>query len=501
MAFQFLLLTLVAWWFGTSTAVDAFNAALAVPIAVSAVLAAPLPLVLIPEMVRLFRDQRDAGAWRLASSVVGIFAGVGVILAALIAWQPDRAANLLFSGFDPHELKVASDFLRRLCWLVPLNVCITLLQAVHHARQRFRLAAISNLIGVSVPLLWISGMSDPSLMDIAHGTVAGGVAAVAVLLLPLVRSLASGWFSRGGLASGGLAGGRLPAGPGDVGLRRFFVLVLPLLLAGIYARIDPLVDRMIASHLEPGSIAELAYAQRLMMALATLVSSGLSVAIFPQLVAHDEGSGQTRHARLLALSWRFLIFLLVPCIVAVLIFGRAIVSDLFQRGEFGPEATRSVAFLLSILMGVLAAGSIGEIASKSLYARGYTRGPAVIAVVGFTIGVGLKITLSKPFGIAGVAAGTTLYYLINVSVFLWLIRTTMGREAFGGLQPALLKALVASLLAAAAGAIPVMLLPWGGAIVGGCVGLAIYVAAQSLMSSEFTPRSFHLLPRREDHHP
>lgn len=483
MAFQFLLLTLVAWWFGTSMAVDAFNAALAVPIAVSAVLAAPLPLVLIPELVRLFRDEREiAGAWRLASSVVGVFAGIGLILAVAIFWWPLEAAGLLFGGFDSQGLEVAADFLKRLCWLIPLNVCITLLQAVHHAGQRFRLAAISNLFGVSIPLLWISGITDPTLMDIAHGTVAGGVVAVVVLLLPLARSLSSGW---------------LVAGPRNAGLWRFCVLVLPLVLAGIYARIDPLVDRMIASHLEPGSIAELAYAQRLVLALATLVSSGLSVAIFPQLVAHDEVSGQERHIRLLALSWRFLVFLLVPCIVAVILFGRAIVADLFERGEFGPQATSSVAFLLTILMGVLAAGSIGEIASKSLYARGYTRGPAVIAVVGFTIGVLLKISLSKPFGIAGVAAGTTLYYLINVSVFLWLIRTTMGREAFSGIQPALIKALVASLLAAAAGAFPVMLLSKGGAIVGGCLGLAVYIAVQWLMESEFTPRSFRLLPRRE----
>ncbi len=487
MVFQFLLLTLVAWWFGTSPAVDAFNAALAVPIAVSAVLAAPLPLVLIPEMVRLFQDRRDAASWRLAASVVGLFVSLGTLLAAVIAWRPLGAAGFLFSGFSPGELELAAGFLIRLCWLIPLNVAITLLQAVHHARQHFRLAAVSNLFGVTVPLLWISGLSEVTLLDIAHGTVAGGVVAVATLLLPLGRSLAGGGRSHRYSA----------AEPGDAGIWRFCVLVLPLLLAGIYARIDPLVDRMIASHLEPGSIAELGYAQRLMTALATLVSSGLSVAIFPQLVAHGEGAQQQRHAGLLALSWRFLVFLLVPCIVAVLLFGRSIVSDLFERGEFGPEATRSVAALLSILMGMLAAASIGEIAAKSLYARGYTRGPAVIAVVGFTIGVVLKLTLSRPFGIAGVAAGTTLYYLLNVSVFLWLIHTTMGRAAFGGLWPAFVKAVAASLVAAAAGAIPVSLLPRGGALVGGAVGLLVYVAAQSLMRSEFMPRVLHLLPRRE----
>lgn len=474
MGLQFLLLTLIAWWFGTSRDVDSFNSAIAVPIALSAVLAAPLPLVLVPEMVRLETCGRRGQALRLASALLAGFFALGTCLSAAIYFLPVASAAWMF-GFEDEGLLLTADFLRRLAWLIPLNGAITILQAIYHAKQRFLLAALSTLFGVSVPLAWVAVLSTPSLLDIADGTVAGAVIAVLILLLPIHRELLSGWREEQRLV---------------VGVGRFLLLLAPLFFAGIFPRVDPLIDRIIASYaaLPVGSIAELGYAQRLTMALTTLISGGLSVVIFPQLAAAAGASVPQRMAQLLAVSFRFLIFLLVPCIIAVLVFAPAIVAELFQRGAFGSEATRMVALLLRILMAVLVAGSLGEIAAKALYACGNTRGPALVAVGGFTLGVVLKLTLTGPLGIAGIATGTAIYYLVNVALLLIMIKMRFGHAAFSGSASSFFYCTLSSVIAAGFGAIPVVLMSRGGAVVGGVVGLLVYLLSQSLLRSEFVPR-------------
>lgn len=483
MGLQFLLLTLIAWWFGTSIEVDSFNAAIAVPIALSAVLAAPLPLVLVPEMVRLETSGRSGQAWRLASALLVAFFALGACLAAVIYVLPVESVAWMF-GFDEDGLVLTAGFLRRLTWLVPLNGGITILQAVHHARGRFLLPAVSNLVGVSIPLIWVISLASPSLLDIANGTVAGAVVAVAFLLFPVQGDLFGGWRAEA---------------IRTVGFRRFLVLLAPLFFAGIYSRIDPLVDRVIASHgdLPVGSIAELGYAQRLAFALAMLVSSGLSVVIFPQFAAAAGDSLPHRMTQLLAVSFRFLVFLLVPCVVAVLCYAPAIVAELFERGAFDAEATRMVALLLRILMAVLVAGSVGEITAKALYACGNTRGPALIAVGGFTLGVVLKLILAGPLGIAGVAAGTAVYYLVNLTLLLTIIGMRFGHDAFSGVADSLVRCLFSSMLAAGVGAVPVLLMPRGGAVVGGLAGLVVYLLCQYLLRNEFMPRQIFARPSQD----
>lgn len=473
MILQFLLLTLVASWFGTSAEVDAFNAALIVPVSIASLLAAPLPLVLVPEMVRIFGAAKQATAWRLAGVVLAGFLGVGTLLAVLLIWQPSLAAGFFFGGFAAPVLAEASGYMQVLAWLIPLNGAITILQALHHARQHFRLAAFSGVLGVALPVVWVLFIAQPGLLDFARATVAGAGLAVALLLVPLLAPLLSCWQAAGGLS---------------VGLRRFAILVSPLVFAGLYSRLDPLVDRMIASYLPAGSIAQLGYAQRLVTAMAMFVSSGLSITIFPRLAASASSAHHTHHADLLAGAWRFMIFLVVPLLGAVFVFGRQIVADLFQRGEFTAADTGQVAMVLNLLMGVLIAGAFGEIATKSLYARGATKLPALIAMVGFTIGIGLKLLLAKEFGVRGVAAATSSYYLVNLLAFLALIYYSFGKLAFVGSRRALGGSAVATAGAILVGAVPGVFLQQGAAILGGGLGFVTYVGLQSLLGNEFLPR-------------
>lgn len=473
MVLQFLLVVWLARRFGTSPEMDAFNSAFAIPLAITGVLVSPLPLVLVPELVRLRREENESGCWSLASRVLVLGIGSGVLLAFAATLLAEPICSVLFAGFGTARLEAAAGCLRWLAWLVPLNAAVALLQAAHHARQRYLLAALSNVAGVALSLGWIVAVPRLDLTTLCAALLAGSLLATLVLAVPLARLLALPW--RGSWRG--------------IGLRRFSLLAAPLLFSAAYARLDPLVDRSIASFLDPGSISELGYAQRIVTALATLTASGLSVVIFPQLASFSADPRDPRLSELLATAWRFLAVLLIPCVAAVVFYGESIVADLFERQAFDASATEAVARLLTILLGVVVAGSVGEIAGKALYAMSETRLPALIAVVGFTIGVALKIALSRRFGVEGVALGTTLYFVICLAALLAALYQRIGGAMFGGLGGAVVQGTIGSVAAAAVGAIPLWLLDEGGALLGGLLGLIAYAAVLRMLGNEFLVRS------------
>lgn len=474
MALQFVLLMLIARWFGTDAHVDAFNAAIALAIAFSTILATPLPFVLVPEMVRSFQDGRERDAWGLAWWVFTTFLVVSSAIAYSLVQWPDVSARIVFAGFNAETYTYVNWYLAELAWLVPLNGAIGLLQAMHHARQRFLLPALAGVFGVVVPVVWVLAVENADLVEVSLGIIAGSLVACVMLVLPIAGPLFAGvrasWDS-------------------FAAYRRFLWLVSPLMVAGIYSRIDPLIDRVIASYLPEGSVAELGYSQRILTALATLVSSGLSIAIFPSLAASASQAMRDEHIKLLATAWRYLAYLIIPGVVAVLLFGHVIVRDFFERDAFTAEATRDVAALLRLSMGMLVAGCFAEIATKSLYSRGKTRAPAVIAIVGFTVGIFLKWQLAQWMGVRGVALATSIYYLGNMTAFMLLLIGHFGWGIFDGFGRSTAQAALGTIAASLVGFVCVSLLDQGSSIVGGLLGAVIYIVLLRLQGAQLQQKA------------
>src|SRR5690606_41167523 len=73
--------------------------------------------------------------------------------------------------------------------------------------------------------------------------------------------------------------------PSGEPVRRMLIMMGPLLLASLYTRLEPLIDRSLASDLYVGAISHLGYASRLVNAILALTSGALSVVAFPYLSA------------------------------------------------------------------------------------------------------------------------------------------------------------------------------------------------------------------------
>jgi hypothetical protein len=108
----------------------------------------------------------------------------------------------------------------------------------------------------------------------------------------------------------------------------------PALLGVSVAQISLIINTQIASHLTPGSVTWLGYADRLMEFPTALLGVALGVVLLPALTQAKASGDQQRYSELIDDGLRWVMVLALPCAVALLIFAKPLVSVLFHYGAF-----------------------------------------------------------------------------------------------------------------------------------------------------------------------
>ena len=108
----------------------------------------------------------------------------------------------------------------------------------------------------------------------------------------------------------------------DPSTQRIATLMVPALLGVSVAQISLVINTQIASHLVPGSVSWLTYADRLMEFPTALLGVALGVVLMPQLAAARAANDPGQYSAMLDWGLRLVILLSVPCAVALLTFSR-----------------------------------------------------------------------------------------------------------------------------------------------------------------------------------
>ncbi|HVV99120.1 MAG TPA: lipid II flippase MurJ, partial [Planctomycetaceae bacterium] len=437
--------------FGASAEMDAFNAVMAVPQVLGTILVGSLQYAFVP----VYMHERERGGEPRAhgfSTEVGLalFLVLGATSLVCSLFAAELAA-WLWPGFSPetHALSVA--LLRRLSWLTLLSSATSYLQTVAFCEQRFVAPALGPVIGIAVSIAWtwLRGSVD-GIYAAADGILIGSVLTVAWLVPDWLRQFHWPTWDR-------------------QGLRELAALLLPLLIGGAYFKLDPLVDRYLASRFSTGDLAHLGYAYRIGSGLLTLTVNGLASVVFPAMARQAAGGRFDELRTEFSHALRFLGFVLIPLLFALGLYHHELVRDVLQRGRFTPEDTLAVGWLTWLYAGLLLGGAIGEIGTKGFFALGDTRTPVVVCCLGFTVGIVLKFALAARWGVDALAWATSAYYLLNAVLTVWLLSLRLRGFAANGL----LRSLARSFAAALVSALVVAPLVWSEYRYTALVGMAI----------------------------
>ena len=383
---------MIAYRYGISGTVDAYQLALTLVTWVPVTLTSELGPLLVPSLINLRKDKAKKN--QFLGELEGLALAVGILFAVLLCLLWPHLGGLVSGNLSDSTRKMCREMIIGMApvGILAFTICISAsrLQACEkHINTLLECVPAIALLGFV-----LAARSNTSVLPLILGTTVGFVIQAAVLRALARRADTVHAFPRLSLKSS-----QWPATFRAMGI---------LLFGAVIGNLAGPVDQYFLAHRGDGAIATLGYANRLLSLLLGMGALAISRATLP-IISEILFLGDHARARSTALKWS-LLMLAVGAIGACMAYALApyAIALLFQRGAFTSQDTVAVtssfrAGLVQIpfafAVWVLVQLFVSEARFKVI---------SITAVFGFFIKLAGNIVLVPLFGINGVLLATGL---------------------------------------------------------------------------------------------
>ncbi len=401
----------VAYFFGASAGADTFFLAFRIPNFFRRLFGeGAFSQAFVPVLAEYRANRSKQEVNDLLDRVTGTL-GVSLVLitiAGVIGAQlviSVFAAGYVYNG-QVEKLALATDMLRLTFPYLALISMTALAGGVLNTYGRFAVPAFTPvLLNVSliVCALYLRPYLATPVMALAWAVLIAGVAQL-TFQLPF-------------LAAEGLLP-RPKIGWRDEGVRKILTLMLPAMFGVSVGQINLLLDTVLASFLETGSLSWLYYSDRLLELPLALFGITIATVILPSLSREHAAKSGEEFSHTLDWAIRMVCLIGLPASLALVILSESLITTLFYQGEM---TTRDVS-MAALSLAAYGVGLLGHMLVKVLapgyFARQDTTTPVRFGVITLIANMVLNLLLVWQFRHAGLALATSLSAFINAGL-LW----------------------------------------------------------------------------------
>ena len=444
---------------GASGSSDAFLAAFRIPNMLRDLFAeGAMSTAFVPTYVRTLKQEGRPAAFLLANRVLTTLTLYLGSLALLGMLWPEPVVRVVATGFSPEKTELTAHLVRLMMPFLPTISLAVVAMGALNAEARYTAPGLAssmfNLVAIiGGAVLYLYGPSPRMAVTVwAALTLVGGVAQLAVQIPPLWRL---GWRPRF----------KPDLGLANPGTRRIAALMAPATLSVAAVQINVVVSTSFASLGAEGSISWLGYAFRLMQLPIGVFGVAIGTTSLTHLARDAAANDRPALSATLRRGLQMVLFLTIPSTVGLALLGRPIIRLIFEHGRFSAHATTETARALSAFAVGLAAYSAIKVVAPAFYALGRTRVPLFASLSAVAGNVLWNVLTFRRFGHVGLAFGTSLAAILNLTVLLVAFQLHVG-----GLVDRALVSAVAR-IAVAAAAMGAILWPLDRWLTGALVGL------------------------------
>ena len=315
---------LVADAFGTSDAMEAFNAANRISETLfNLVAGGALGSAFIPTFTSLLAKEKRQQAWKLASSITNLVLIVLTLTAAAAAiFAPQVVRYILAPGFaaDPAKEALTISLTRLMLPSTVLFGLSGLVMGILNSHQVFFIPAlvpsmyqIGMIFGVTVlsPKIGIHGL--------AWGVIIGAALHLLLQLPILVKQ--RGKYS-------------LSLGLRSPNVREVARLMGPRLLGVAVVQLNFWINVRLASLQPAGSVAAIQFAFALMLMPQAAIAQSIATAALPTFSTQVAKNKLDEMRRSLSATLRGILLLSIPASLGLILLRKPVITLLYQRGEY-----------------------------------------------------------------------------------------------------------------------------------------------------------------------
>ncbi len=411
----------VANYFGAGSAADAFFVAFKIPNFLRRLFAEGAFAQAFVPVLSEYRSQRDLLAVQgLVNRVAGNLGFILLVITVVAVLGAPVLTAVFAPGFYMHAEQQFDLAAHMLAITFPYLMLISLTAfagAVLNSYGHFAVPAFTPvllnlcLIGSAI---FLSPFFDQPIIALAWGVLMAGVVQL-LFQLPFLMRI------------------KLMPVPvvdwQDPGVRRILSLMVPALFGVSVAQINLLLDTVLATFLQTGSVSWLYYSDRLAELPLGVFAIAISTVIMPSL--SRKSANQSMQSFAVTLDWALrMIFLIgLPSALALFLLAEPLLVTLFGYGSMNEHDIVMAAKSLRAYSCGLLAFMLIKVLAPGFFARQDMKTPVKIAIQAMAANMIFNLILIFPFAHVGLAAATSmsaflnagllLYGLLKVGVFKW----------------------------------------------------------------------------------
>ncbi len=350
-------------------------------------------------------------------AILGTFTVLAVAAAPILTW-------IFAPGFydEPMKFGLTSDLLRITFPYLLLISLTAFYGSVLNTYGQFAIPAVTPVLlnlCLILATFYFTPWFDEPLMALAWGVLLAGVTQLG-FQLPFVMKL-------------GLLALPKPAFA-DSGVRRILTLMVPALFGVSVSQINLLLDVLLASFLESGSVSWLYYSDRLAQLPLGIFAIAIAVVILPSLSQKHAAKNQQHFAATLDWGVRMVLLIGLPAALALIVLAEPLMATIFYRGEITAYDVANMTLSLQAYGAGLLAFMMIKVLAPGYFARQDTKTPVKIGIKAMVLNMALNIPLVLTLAHTGLALATTISAYFNAILLFWGLKKLKVYQAQPGWQ-------------------------------------------------------------------
>ena len=408
----------IAYFFGTAAAADAFFVAFRIPNLLRRLFAeGSLTVAFIPIFSEYLHHESKKDALAFANAVFTFLSIILVLLCCLgITFAPFIVKVMAWGFIDDKNKFDLTVLLTRIMFpyiffISLVALCMGILNALKHFAAPALAPVLLNLSIIASAVFVMPYLSQP-VLALAFGVIAGGFLQLA-LQIPFLKQKGIALQSNFNFS--------------HPGLRRLLKLMIPAVFGAAVYQLNIMIITLLASFLPAGSVSYLYYSDRIFQFPLALFGIALATASLPTMSDHVANNNIDDLKETLSYALRTVLFITIPAMVGLAVLSIPLVQLLFQRGVFTVAAAHLTAqSLFWFSVGLWAVAGV-RVVVNVFYALQDIWTPVKVAFISIVCNLVLCVVLMKPMQHAGLALAVSLSSMINLIILLTILRIRLGR--------------------------------------------------------------------------
>lgn len=399
----------IARYFGAGAGADAFFVAFKIPNFLRRLFAeGAFSQAFVPVLSSYRQTESLSEVRRLVNAVSGSL-GLVLLGVTLVAMIGSPVLTFLFApGFtdDAAKFDLASDMLRITFPYLLLISLTAFAGAILNSYDRFAVPAFTPVLlnlAMIAAAIFLSPLMQTPIMALAWGVFIAGALQL-FFQLPFLMRL-----------------GLMPRPKVDYrheGVSRVLRLMAPALFGVSVSQINLLLDTVLASFLQTGSVSWLYYSDRLSELPLGVFGVAIGTVILPNLSRKHAAQTPAQFAATVDWAIRAVLLIGLPAAVALALLAEPLIATLFHYGEVTDRDVMMSAMSLRAYSAGLLAFMLIKVLAPGFFARQDTKTPVKIGVIAMVANMVFNLALVLPLAHAGLALATSLSAWLNATL-LW----------------------------------------------------------------------------------